>query len=123
MTYSRLISATLMIGIGAFATSATADTGEQIFGTRCQVCHSITPDKKHGPIAPNLRGVVGRKAASTSFRNYSPALSKSQLVWTQATLAKFLAAPGKTVPGTGMAVSVPSAADRDALIAYLATLK
>jgi cytochrome c len=95
-----------------------AAAGRDDFEGRCQTCHT---GEANAP-APSLAGVVGRKAASTSF-DYSPALKASSLTWTPATLDTFLAAPMKTVPGTRMLVSTPGAQQRANLIAYLATLK
>lgn len=100
----------------AFAQDAAA--GGADFKQRCQTCHAGPPNA----IAPNLAGVVGRKAASTSF-TYSSALKASGLTWSPATLDRFLASPAKTVPGTRMLVSTPDAKQRANLIAYLATLK
>jgi len=72
---------------------------------------------------PGLGGVVGRRAASNpSFGSYSRALRASGLTWDRATLDRFLTAPGALVPGTSMAVAVGDAADRRALVLYLATL-
>lgn len=90
-----------------------------MFRQRCQSCHSDEPGN-HVVVGPDLYGVVGRKAGSTEFR-YSPALKQSGLVWTHDALAKFLASPSKAVPGTYMSVSIASEAQRDAVIAYLAT--
>jgi cytochrome c len=70
------------------------------------------------PIAPNLAGVVGRKAASTGY-NYSPALKASGLVWTKPKLDAFLSGPQQLVPGTRMAVRVADPADRAAIIDFL----
>jgi cytochrome c len=69
-------------------------------------------------LAPNLAGVVGRKAGSTAF-NYSTALKNSNLVWNRANLDRYLTAPARTVPGTRMVVSVTDAAQRAALLNYL----
>ena len=108
--------------IAAFAPSiASAQDGGAIYRQRCQMCHTAVAGQKPG-LGPNLYGVVGRKAASTEFL-YSPALKQSGLTWDKATLDKFLTAPSKLVPGTRMAIAVPSATDRAALIAYFATLK
>ena len=109
-------------GIAALAplSTASADTGEALFNQRCRTCHVVTPGGAPGPLAPNLRGVVGRKAATTAFRTYSPALKGSNLTWTAANLDKFLTAPTKLVPGTRMVVSIPDAAQRKALVAWLA---
>lgn len=73
-------------------------------------------------MAPNLFGVVGKPAASTTF-SYSPALKKSGLVWTPKTLDAFLTNPSKLVPGTRMVMAVADPAQRGALIAYLSSLK
>lgn len=102
-------------------TAAFAD-GAATFAGKCQVCHSVAV-KAPALLAPNLRGVVGRKAASTGFANYSPALKNSGLTWTKENLDKFLTAPGKLVPGTRMVVMVPDARQRAELIAWLATQK
>lgn len=72
---------------------------------------------------PDLVGVVGRKAGSLSGFNYTPALSGSGLVWTQANLQRFLTDPRAMVPGTAMRVKLNTPADRQDLVAYLATLK
>ena len=55
---------------------------------------------------------------------YSAALKKSGLIWTETSLTKFLANPAGTVPGTKMMnPGLTKPADRDAILAYLATLK
>jgi cytochrome c2 len=65
-----LVIASLMLVSAAFAgsTSARADSsvGEAVFNSRCLNCHSLTPGLS--TIAPDLRGVVGRKVGS--FKNY-----------------------------------------------------
>ncbi len=113
--------------LSCLAAASTADAqsapGEQTFRQRCQACHTIAPGGKAGPIGPNLRGVVGRKAASTAFTGYSPALKASKLVWSKAKLDKFLAAPRTLVPGTRMVVSISDPKQRADLIAYLASLR
>jgi cytochrome c len=97
---------------------AAAD-GATLFRQRCGVCHSVTPGQV-SPLAPNLVGVVGRKAGSTAFA-YSPALKSSNVTWTRANLDRFLTAPGRMVPGTRMVVALPDAAQRTAVLNYLAT--
>lgn len=110
--------AALLCTAAAPALAQDAAAGGADFKQRCQTCHSGQPNA----IAPNLAGVAGRKAASTSF-NYSAALKASGLTWSPATLDKFLASPARTVPGTRMLVSTPDAKQRANLIAYLETLK
>lgn len=95
--------------------------GKVLFKQRCGVCHS-TVASAPAAIAPNLAGVVGRPAGSTSF-NYSRALKKFAQPWTITSLDKFLTAPGAMVPGTFMAISVPKPDERRDIVAYLATNK
>ncbi|MFN3452768.1 MAG: c-type cytochrome [Sphingorhabdus sp.] len=98
-----------------------AANGETLFRQRCQVCHSVVAAKPSG-VGPNLSGVVGRKAAATTF-NYSTAMKQSKITWTQANLDRYLAAPTKTVPGTRMVIAVPDATQRVAIIKYLSQTK
>ena len=108
----------LLAPVAANAQDATA--GKAVF-TQCTACHTIKPGQP-GVAAPNLYGVVGRKAASTGFA-YSTALKASKLTWDKATLNTFLKAPQKLVPGTRMVVAISDDTQRANLIAYLATLK
>jgi cytochrome c len=120
ITHPLALVAALAVSSSAFAQS---DPGEMQFNQRCKLCHVVTTGGAPGPLAPNLRGVVGRKAASTAFKTYSPALTASKLVWSSANLDKFLTAPGKMVPGTRMVIAVSDAGQRKAIIAYLAKQK
>ena len=119
-----LIRASLFCLTIALAASAKAQTvtGEQLFKQRCSSCHAV--NAKDGPrIGPNMAGVIGRKAGTTAFPTYSAALKKSGLTWTETTVAAFLAGPTKVVPGTRMVVALPDAAQRQAIVKYLATRK
>lgn len=68
---------------------------------KCMACHQVGPNVKNG-IAPVLNGVVGRPAGQYPEYNYSSANKKSGLTWDEATLARYLRAPNKVVPGTKM---------------------
>lgn len=51
---------------------------------------------------------------------YSEAMKRSGIVWSAATLDRFLAAPTQAVPGTSMGYAgIADAAERADLIAYL----
>ena len=116
-----VVCVTAGLAMGAVAIAAPpAPSGEQLFKQRCQMCHTVTPNVP-GPLAPSLAGVVGRKAVSTGFASYSPALKVSKVVWTKPNLDRFLTAPAKMVPGTRMVIAVSDPAQRAALIAYLST--
>jgi glucose/arabinose dehydrogenase/cytochrome c2 len=100
------------------APQSPADRGEAIFEQRCALCHTTGT---HAAQGPGLGGVLGRKAASARFA-YSRALRDSGLTWDRAALDRFLTAPADVVPGTTMPMAVPDAAERQALLDYLATL-
>ena len=101
------------------AASATEPLrGEKQFRTHCARCHSIGCNQ----IGPRLEGVFGRRAGGvTDFKNYSPAMKASKVVWTEETMDAFLYDPEKVVPGTPMAaaVFVEKAKDRQDLVSYL----
>jgi cytochrome c len=98
---------------------AARPDGGALFRQRCASCHSVSPGQRP-VLAPNLSGVVGRKAGSTAFASYSPALKSSNLTWTRANLDRFLTAPSRLVPGTRMVVSIPDVQQRSAVLDYLA---
>lgn len=116
-----IISAVALGMLPAVATAGPAPDGAAVYKQRCQVCHGAA-GAKPSPLGPSLTGVVGRAAASTPFA-YSAALKKSKLTWTKANLDKYLAGPAKLVPGTKMAMSVPDAAQRAAVVTFLAKTK
>jgi cytochrome c len=123
VTVPALLASAALLGAAApAATGAMPDAagpdGPTLFRQRCQGCHSVTPGQTT-PLAPNLAGVVGRKAAATSFA-YSPALKASDLVWSRETIDRYLAGPSRLVPGTRMAIFVPDPRQRATIIDYLA---
>lgn len=129
MTVQRLIgrralpalTVTLLLARAAGAAPAVpqgdAAHGQQIFA-RCSVCHTI--GQTGGKIGPVLNGVVGRKAGSVAGYSYSPAMKTSGLTWDAATLAHFLQAPTKMVPGTKMFFpGLASPQDQADVVAFL----
>jgi cytochrome c len=97
-----------------------AAAGQQVFA-RCAACHSTRPGENK--IGPSLAGVVGRKSGTEPGYDYSPALKAANISWDEHSLDKFLANPAADVHGTKMFITVPNAADRRNVIAYLETLK
>ncbi|MCB1845308.1 MAG: c-type cytochrome, partial [Halioglobus sp.] len=98
--------------------AANPGAGKRLFTERCSLCHST--DSRAGT-GPGLGGIMGRPAASSQFA-FTDELRNAGLSWDSATLDRYLANPGKVVPGTAMAVTTPVAAERRDIIAYLATL-
>jgi cytochrome c len=119
-TGAAVALAALAVSTGAAAapsTGASAIDGGALFKQRCQGCHVATPGQPP-VVAPNLAGVVGRKAAATGYQ-YSDALKNAHVTWTKANLDKFIAGPQQMVPGTRMIVRVSDPAERAAIIAFL----
>jgi cytochrome c len=103
------------------AETAAADARPAAFA-QCIACHSVEPGKNG--VGPSLAGVFGSKAGSVAGFNYSPANKASGLTWDEATLDEYLTAPMKKIPGTKMTYAgLTDPAQREALIAYLKTLK
>ena len=80
--------------------------GDAQRGTRafqaCAACHTLEPGRHM--TGPSLAAIWGRKAAGdTGFQRYSDALKRSGIVWSEATLNKWLANPEMAVPGNLMA--------------------
>ena len=127
MTIFRFVSTTAacvlivsVVALPALAAPPPAN-GEALFRQKCQLCHSVVAEKPAG-VGPNLRGVVGRKAATGTFK-YSAAMQQSKITWTPADLDRYLTAPTKVVPGTRMVIAVTDAAQRTAIIKYLSQTK
>jgi len=98
-----------------------AAAGKALYDRRCLGCHGDAT--KRNTQGPNLVGVVGRKAGTAGGGVTSRALTESGIVWNEATLQEFLAAPGDKVHGTIMPVGTERPQDRDDLIAYLKTMR
>ena len=92
-----------------------AQRGRELYESRCIACHSFDANR----VGPLHRGVFGRRAGSVSDYDYSPALKKAGITWSERTLDAWLADPEKTVPGQKMGYRVEVPADRVDLIAYL----
>ncbi|MFA6031492.1 MAG: c-type cytochrome [Myxococcota bacterium] len=119
------ILAALVASGGAVAQGAAQSTaqGARVFAAKCQICHSVER-AKGATLAPNLAGVMGRKAGTLPRFSYSPAMVRSNIVWDSANLDAFLAAPQRVVRGNRMAFAgVPNAKERIDLIAFLKSKK
>lgn len=117
----QVLAATAVLAIAAtpaVISAQSAPDGALLFRQRCASCHAVAPGQR-SVLAPSLAGVVGRRAASTTF-NYSPALKGSGVVWTRANLDRYLTAPTRMVPGTRMVISVTNPQQRAAILDYLA---
>lgn len=103
------------------ASAQDVAAGERLFRQRCIACHTVQAGQNR--IGPHLSGVLGRKAGSVPGTPYSQAMRNLDVTWDATELARYLANPTAMVPGTTMAISVPTATERDNIIAYLQSLK
>jgi cytochrome c len=93
----------------------TTESGKALFEKRCGGCHALDRDKE----GPRLRGVYGRVAGSVDSFQYSDALKKSKITWTDESLDKWLTDTEKLVPDNDMTFHVERPDERGEIIAYL----
>ncbi|MEO0878129.1 MAG: c-type cytochrome [Pseudomonadota bacterium] len=93
-----------------------AEAGARVF-RRCAGCHALTAGAQGK--GPHLYGLFGRPAGSLAAFDYSDAMKKTDIVWTEETLSAFLAHPRRFAPGTRMATRMRDREKRADLIAYL----
>ena len=103
------------LGSSLFAVGQSTGGGKETFEKRCGGCHALDRDKE----GPRLRGVYGRVAGSVDSFQYSDALKKSKITWTDETLEHWLTDTEKLIPGNDMTFHVEKAAERADIIAYL----
>jgi cytochrome c len=118
--FTALLSVLLTANVFA---AGDAAKGEVQFG-QCTACHTVVEGGAE-LIGPNLFGVSGSIAASRSKTfDYSPALKKSAIAWTDEKLDQWIKSPGTLVPGAKMEFTGISRAETRAnIIAYLKSLK
>ncbi len=110
-----VLTATIALVAVSAAAGPDAGRGEMLYEQRCGACHGLDAER----VGPHHRGVFGRRAASVEGYDYSPALRRAGVVWNSVTLDAWLADPEALIPGQRMGYSVPDAADRADIIAYL----
>ena len=95
------------------------DPGAQVFRA-CVACHTLKADEGNRA-GPTLHGLFGRRIATLSGYNFSPALKHLDIVWTPETVAKlFEIGPAAYTPGTKMPEQrIGSPEDRQALVTFL----
>ncbi len=112
-----VMTATLALPAGT-AIAQDAIEGERAF-RRCAACHQVGPDAGNR-IGPHLNGIVGRRVATVEGFRYSRAMGASEFAWDEDGLARFLANPRQTIPGTTMVfVGIRDEAEIANLIAFL----
>ena len=100
MKYVLLTLALTVIAAPALA-AGDAEAGGKLFTKTCGGCHSIGEGARGG-FGPDLNGIIGRPAGTTTDYQYSDAMKNSGVVWTRETLAAYIENPKKVVSGTRM---------------------
>lgn len=100
-------------------TEPDPEHGKALFRA-CAFCHTLTPDGGNRA-GPTLWNLFGRPAGAVDGYHYSSALKGSGIVWNEDTVARlFEVGPDAMTPGSKMPLqTIPSAADRADLVAYL----
>jgi len=99
--------------------------GRKLFQATCTPCHNYDKGGESDMygLTLNLYGVVGRKSASVAGFQYSEDLRKSDIVWDEAVIDKFITAPKKLFPGNRMELpGVEDVKTRTGIIRYLRSL-
>lgn len=111
--------ATSLYCAGAFGATGDGEVrGRQLYESHCLACHSLDANR----VGPAHRGVFGRKAGAVAGYDYSDALRRSRIVWSEKSLDLWLTNPERLISGQKMGYSVSDAGDRRDLIAYLRSL-
>ena len=125
MKKAVLMTFVCILGAGLLATQAQAagdaEAGGKLFKRMCGGCHQIG-ESARAFFGPQLNGIVGRAAASTTDYQYSGAMKSSGVVWTREKLAAYIEDPKAVVSGTRMIFWGISDQEKiDDLLAYLET--
>ena len=122
-TAATLLALIVSTAIPAVAAAADLQAGKALFATRCASCHHVGRNARAG-FGPQLNGIFGRTAGSTTDFQYSDAMRASKVVWSHDTLRAFVRSPGKVVPGTKMRFwGLGDDRQITDLLAYLETFK
>ena len=90
-------------------------TGPALYQAHCGGCHAIDRNK-YGPMH---RALIGRAAATQPGYQYSAALKRSGIVWTEPVLDAWIADPRHLVPATRMDERLGDPEARHLIIEYL----
>ncbi|UCJ19152.1 c-type cytochrome [Pseudomonas sp. MM211] len=101
VSHCLLAVAALLCAAGLAHAEADIAAGEALFKRNCGNCHNVGPGAR-AAFGPQLNGIVGREAGSTSDYRYSPAMKDSSVVWSRETLSAFIKDSDEVVPGNKM---------------------
>ncbi|MBV4452557.1 MULTISPECIES: c-type cytochrome [Pseudomonas] len=118
-----LFTLALMFNTHAAFAAGDAEAGAKLFTKACGGCHSVGEDARGG-FGPQLNGIIGRPAGTTTDYQYSDAMKNSGVVWTRDKLAAYIEAPKKVVSGTRMIFwGISDQQKIENILAYLETFQ
>jgi cytochrome c len=127
MKQAAVLTFALLLTSGLLGTQAVAagdaEAGGKLFSKTCGGCHQVG-ESARGGFGPQLNGIIGRTAGSTTGYQYSDAMKNSGVVWTREKLAAYIENPKGVVSGTRMifwGISDPEKIEN--LLAYLQTFQ
>lgn len=127
MKQAAVLTFALLLTSGLLSTQAVAagdaEAGGKLFSKTCGGCHQVG-ESARGGFGPQLNGIIGRTAGSTTGYQYSDAMKNSGVVWTREKLAAYIENPKGVVSGTRMifwGISDPEKIEN--LLAYLQTFQ
>ncbi|MBK5418147.1 c-type cytochrome [Pseudomonas sp. TH31] len=127
MKQAAVLIFALLLTSGLLGTQAVAageaEAGGKLFSKTCGGCHQVG-ESARGGFGPQLNGIIGRTAGSTTDYQYSDAMKNSGVVWTREKLAAYIENPKGVVSGTRMifwGISDPEKIEN--LLAYLQTFQ
>ncbi|MBK5554198.1 MULTISPECIES: c-type cytochrome [unclassified Pseudomonas] len=127
MKQAAVLTFALLLTSGLLSTQAVAagdaEAGGKLFSKTCGGCHQVG-ESARGGFGPQLNGIIGRTAGSTTDYQYSDAMKNSGVVWTREKLAAYIENPKGVVSGTRMifwGISDPEKIEN--LLAYLQTFQ
>ena len=117
------LAAVALLAVCAPASAEGDATKGKAAFAKCAICHNFETNG----VGPELKAIVGRKAASVAGYTYSPGLKKlgdEGFTWTEEQLDKWIADPKAMIPDSPMAqlfLGIPDAQERADISAYLKT--
>ena len=117
-----MVVLTMAVATAWLPAEAEAQDGQSLYRRQCSVCHAT--EAGQNKIGPTMHGIAGTKSAAVPGFEFSDAMKAANLTWTDDNLAKYIADPKGTVPGTKMVYNgMKNPDDVKAVVDYLKTLK